>query len=221
MQECSFAFGARGDFFSLSPASAARPKRKEHVPGESGDLLEREEELRNARREVLAILQTDNGCSAWFKETDPDVTETFLSLRLEVVSEEMTYVQRAYDDRGGVLFKHPWAARTYELAGRDALIEFNLNGPFFLSSLPVVDASRTGSAGRYRGIHKLTIGSFRGDSLAAQMTTLLHELAHIIGRLPVDDDSWDGRSQRNTLEVLRNCKAEIRAAARAAEHSEN
>jgi hypothetical protein len=37
--------------------------------------------------------------------------------------------------------------------------------------------------------------------------------AYLIGRLPEDDDSWDGRSTRNTSEVSRHCKAETIAAA--------
>jgi hypothetical protein len=38
---------------------------------------------------------------------------------------------------------------------------------------------------------------------------MLHELAHIIGRIPEDDDSWNRRSSQNTDEVLRHCKKEI------------
>jgi hypothetical protein len=40
----------------------------------------------------------------------------------------------------------------------------------------------------------LTISSYHRDTPEAQITILLHELEHIIGRLPEDDDSWDGRS---------------------------
>jgi len=205
---------------SFGPTTEARSKHKEHVPVDSGDLSEGTEALENARREVLRILQTQNGCSAWFRETDPEVAETFRSLRLEVVSEQAASIEQIQDGHGGFLFKHPWAARTHELAGRYALVEFNLNGPFFHSSSPVFEASQPGAASRYTGMRALTIGSFRGSSLAAQMTTLLHELAHVIGRLPLDNDSWDGRSERNTREVLRNCKSEIRGAVRAVEHPE-
>jgi len=207
--------------FSAGPASAARLKHKEHIAGDSSDLPQRGEELERARQQVLVILQANGGCSAWLKETDPNVVEIFRSLRLRVVDEDVSYIQQTYDPRKGFLFKHPWAARTHELAGREALVEFNLNGPFFLSSLPVVQIASPIDAGRFHGFHALSIGSFRGNSLAAQMTTMLHELAHVIGRIPVDDDSWDGRSTRNTAQVLQHCKTEIRAAARAAEHPDD
>lgn len=202
------------------PGAEARAKRKENAAGEALEVSQREE-LERPRREVLRVLRSQNGCSAWFREVDPGAAETFQSLRFEIVTEQITFIQQTGDGHGGFLFKHPWAARTHELAGRDAVIEFNSHGPVFLASLPVIEIPSARNAGRYHGFRQLTIGSFRGRSLAAQMTALFHELAHVIGRIPVDDDSWDGRSQRNTQEVLRNCKAEIRAAVRAPERTDN
>jgi len=63
------------------------------------------------------------------------------------------------------------------------------------------------------GNRLLVVSSYNGNTPEAQITILLHELGHIIGRLPEDDDSWDGRSFRNTSEVSRHCKSETRAAA--------
>ena len=63
------------------------------------------------------------------------------------------------------------------------------------------------------GNRLLVVSSYAGNTPEAQITILLHELGHIIGRLPADDDSWDGRSLRNTSEVSRHCKSETRAAA--------
>jgi len=54
----------------------------------------------------------------------------------------------------------------------------------------------------------LTISSYNGNTPEVQITILLHELGHIIGRLPEDD-----RSIRNTSEMSRHCKSETRAAA--------
>jgi len=45
------------------------------------------------------------------------------------------------------------------------------------------------------------------------MVTLLHELGHIINLLPEDADDLDGKSLRNTSEVLRHCRTEIEARA--------
>jgi hypothetical protein len=70
-----------------------------------------------------------------------------------------------------------------------------------------------GTFARPGGNLMLTIASYNGNTPEAQITILLHELGHIIGRLPEDDDSWDGRSVRNTSEVSRHCKSETRAAA--------
>jgi hypothetical protein len=202
------------------PIVEARAKRHDHTVAELGNSSEQDAEIVRARQEVLNMLQAKNGCSTWLRESDPDVAETFRSLHFKVVNEEITYILQSGDGRGGFLFKHPWAARTHELAGRDALVEFNGYGPFFHSSMPVMEVASARSTGGYRGFRQLTIGSFRGNSLPAQMTALLHELAHVIGRVPKDSDSWDGQSQKNTEEVLRNCKSEIRVAARAAEHTE-
>jgi hypothetical protein len=60
----------------------------------------------------------------------------------------------------------------------------------------------------------LRVASFRGNSAPARVTALLHEFAHIIGRLPQDDDSWNGQSTRNTDEVLRHGRPEILSMAR-------
>jgi hypothetical protein len=37
----------------------------------------------------------------------------------------------------------------------------------------------------------------------------LHEFGHIIDLLPEDADNLDGKSVRNTDEVLRHCRAEV------------
>jgi hypothetical protein len=53
------------------------------------------------------------------------------------------------------------------------------------------------------GNRMLTVSTYNGDTPEAQITILLHELGHIIGRLPEDDDSWDGRSARITYAIFR------------------
>jgi len=56
----------------------------------------------------------------------------------------------------------------------------------------------------------LDVGPFDGGTLQAQIVTLLHELAHVIGAVPSDDSSVVGfaRSQENTELILRYCQAE-------------
>ena len=52
-----------------------------------------------------------------------------------------------------------------------------------------------------------------GNTLRAQVLTLLHEYGHLIDMLPVDEGDRDGRSLQNTLEVLQHCRAEIESKA--------
>ncbi len=161
---------------------------------------------------LLEILQYGNGCAVWFQEADPDATEVFRSLHFKLEMRGTSYVYGMTDKRGQ-LFKHPWAARSIEKAGRDATIQLNANGPFFNQTSHIMQLDPGGMFMRPSGNLTLTISSYNGDTPEAQITILLHELGHIIGRLPEDDDSWDGRSSRNTSEVLRHCKTETRAAA--------
>lgn len=176
--------------------------------GKQGDTIAR------AREQVLEILQNGNGCAVWFQEADPAVAEVFRSLHFEMEMRGPSYVYGKRDNKRGQLFKHPWAARSIENGGRHATIQLNANGPFFNQTSRVLQLYPGGMFMLPSGNLPLTISSYDGDTPKAQITILLHELGHIIGRLPEDDDSWDGRSSRNTSEVLRHCKTEIRAAAR-------
>jgi hypothetical protein len=60
-----------------------------------------------------------------------------------------------------------------------------------------------------------------GNTLPARITTLLHELGHVIGRLPDDSDELSGLSAQNTLRVLHACHAQIKASAREHRAREN
>jgi len=165
--------------------------------------------VERARERVLSILQEENGCSAWFREADPNAAAVFESLHIGIAPRNREFVQRATDATGEHSYKHPWGARSNQLAGSGSLVEINPGGPFFVSSLPVVDAEAGGPFHFDWGNRTLTVGGFPGDSLEAQITILLHELGHVIGRIPEDDDSWDKRSSHNTEEVLRNCRGEV------------
>jgi hypothetical protein len=193
-----------------------RPASSQAAPIENGGAVKQrkstksEVELQHARARALAILRGDNGCSVWFRETDPDAAAVFESLRIDIAGKSREFVLRTTDARGVHSYKHPWGARSNQLAGPGSLVEVNPEGPFFMLSLPVADGGRGGAQFHYYGgFRTLTVGGFPGDSLEAQITILLHELAHVIGRIPEDDDSWDGRSSRNTQVVLRNCRGEI------------
>jgi hypothetical protein len=175
--------------------------------GKPGDTVAR------ARQQVLAILEPQNACSAWFQQSDTKPAEVFRSLHFELERDGPSRVYGMRNPQGQLFFKHPWAARAIENAGRDSVIRLNANGPFFNRSSPVVQRDSGAEIDWPSGNRVLTIADFNGDTPEAQITILLHELGHIIGRLPADDGSWDGRSVQNTAEVLRHCKSQTSAAA--------
>jgi hypothetical protein len=175
--------------------------------GKYGDMIAR------AREQVLDILRPGNACSAWFREADRDPSDVFRSLHFDLKVSEPPYIYGMRDRQRGPLFKHPWGARSIENGGRHSTIILNVKGPFFTRASFVMQEGPTGIAVRASGYQLLLIASYSGNTPKAQVTILLHELGHIIGRLPEDDDSWDGRSSRNTSEVLRHCKTRINATA--------
>jgi hypothetical protein len=200
-------------FFASSPAySQSTSSDDDRVALELAALGKRGDTIVRAREQVLEILQDENACTAWFQEVDPDAAEVFRSLHFELEMDGPSYVYGMRDVERGELLKHPWAARSIEYGGRNSTILLNANGPFFNRSSVVMQLDHRGMLLRPEGIRLLTTSSYEGNTPGARITILLHELGHIIGRLPEDDDSWDGRSSRNTSEMLRHCKAETRAA---------
>jgi hypothetical protein len=203
----------------LGIALAPEPARSENavtddVSTELTALGERGALISRVREQTFGILDSENACSAWFREVAPDTAEVFESLHYEIEREGPSYVQRMRNTDGTNLFKHPWTARTTENSGRDSTIVLNPSGAFFRPNLPLVNIDRQGGREWMTGdVHRLAIASYSGNTARAQITTLLHELGHVVGRLPEDDDSWNGRSTRNTEQVLRHCKHEIHAAA--------
>jgi hypothetical protein len=174
----------------------------------------RREVISTARERTLQILKGENACSAWFRDMDADPGDTFESV--EIVPDESGpgYVHGLKEIGQPEIYKHPYVARTREWAGRNATIELNTNGAFFKRVSAVLEQDRKDGPMRPGGLHALQVASYSGNSVHAQVTTLLHEFGHIIGRLPEDDDSWNGESARNTDEVLRHCRPEINAVGR-------
>jgi hypothetical protein len=184
----------------------------DRVPPELAALGRDGEVIARVREQTLVILQSDNACSAWFREVDPQSAQVFRSLHYAIKEDEHSYIFHLNDGQGGGSFKHPWVARSVEDGGQNSIVELNAGGAFFSATSQLLELDSRTTLRWPAGLHTLAIGSFRGNTISAQITTLLHELGHIVGRIPEDDDSWDGRSSRNTEEVLRHCKHEIRAA---------
>jgi hypothetical protein len=201
-------------FVAPSPSYSERmPHHDDRVVLELSALGKRGETIVRAREQVLGILQQGNACTAWFQQAEPDPAEVFRSLHFELEMGEPRYVYGMRDSERGQILKHPWAAKSIENGGPNSTILLNASGPFFNGTSVVMQLDPRGMLARPDGNRPLTVSSYDGNTPEAQITILLHELGHITGRLPEDDDSWDGRSSRNTSELLRHCKAETRAAA--------
>jgi hypothetical protein len=169
----------------------------------------RGEIVADARERTLALLQNNDACAEWFQESNPDTANVFRSLHYTIEDAQPAYTLRKLDDRGRPWMKNPWAAHAIQYGGRQSTVNLNINGPFFRTMSPVHDVGPLGSIGHPIDHTRLGVASFQGDTAEAQVTILLHELGHIVGRLPLDSDSWDGQSSRNTAEVLRHCKPDI------------
>jgi hypothetical protein len=179
------------------------------------------ETIARARRQALEILQNRNACSSWFQEIDPAAAEVFRSLHLEMESKGPNHIYGSRDNEGGLHFMHPWAAETYEYGGRNSVVWLNGNGAFFKRASIVMQTDSDGAPPRLAGFRQLVIPPYAGNTPEAQITILLHELGHVIGRLPEDHDVRTDQSSRNTSELLRHCKAEVRAAARKSRRGHN
>ncbi|HXN51355.1 MAG TPA: hypothetical protein VN943_05405 [Candidatus Acidoferrum sp.] len=169
--------------------------------------------IEQAREHVIAILSTENSCSAWFREVHPDSAAIFESLDF-FVDDGPKHVVASKSTFGEMLFKHPYSARVQENAGYNAVVLLNANGPFFATAADVLERRTAGGLARFAGRRTLRVGSYEGSTLPARITTLLHELGHVIGRLPDDSDELSGLSAQNTEHVLHACRAEIKASAR-------
>jgi len=178
--------------------------------GQRGSLIAQVREL------TLEILQSDNTCSAWFEEADPDAADVFRSLRYYIETNGTSDIYSIRDNFGDLYFMHPWGARTREYAGKNSFILINANGPFFIRKSRVIPSDPKQAATSPIGSIPVLMGPYTGATPEAQITIMLHELGHITGRLPEDNNSWDGSSSRNTSEVLRHCKKEIHQVARKA-----
>jgi hypothetical protein len=165
-----------------------------------------------ARDDVIQILQSNNSCSAWFQEVDPNAASTFASLKFIIETNGPQEVLGVRSHSGEMLLKHPYSARAMQNAGRNSIVVLNAKGAFFVPFAVVLWQQDMSSAFHPSGWRYLLVGAYRGDTLAAQITILLHELGHVVGRLPDDSDELRGQSGRNTAEVLRFCRAQIRAA---------
>jgi hypothetical protein len=200
---------------SVNPCNPARPGRtgcpapRDPVQENLAAMGKTGQKIMQARERVLDILETENACSAWFRERDASPAATFRTLgyAIDRHGEEIVHVSR--DEASQYTYRDPYVARVGQDTGAYATITLNALGAFFQTAAPTVVAPKEGGFSKIGGPRSLSIGPYTGDSAPARTLALLHEFGHVINLLPVDFDNEDGKSVQNTREVLRFCRAEI------------
>lgn len=163
---------------------------------------------------VLDILRGNNSCSAWFARSDPNIVETFASLQIWIERDGPEHIVRERGETGDWIEHGPYIARTSESTGPGTNIGINANGAFFHGKAEVFKiAWQQGFELPTNTWQNLHVGPYDGATPKAQLITLLHELAHVVGAIPSDGLSPSGlhRSQENTELILRHCRSTVNA----------
>lgn len=189
------------------------------VPAELGVLGKPGIKIARAREEVLQILRTRNACSEWLETKDANPTATFQSLDFSIDHHGPQDIFESKTEESITVWRQPYVASATQDGGPHTTITLNAYGAFYRPQGQVQKTVAEGGPLRGDGTRLLTVGLYRGDTLPAQMVTLLHEFGHIIDLLPEDADNLDGKSVRNTDEVLRHCRTEIEARAQQAKQA--
>jgi hypothetical protein len=175
--------------------------------------------IARAREEVLQILRTRNACTEWLETKDANPAATFQSLDFLIDQHGSQDISESMTNDSITIWRQPYVASATQDGGPHTTITLNAYGAFYRTQGHVQKTVAEGGPLRGDGSHMLTVGFYRGDTLPAQMVTLLHEFGHIIDLLPEDADNLDGKSVRNTDEVLRHCRAEVEALAHQAKQA--
>jgi hypothetical protein len=173
--------------------------------GKAGQMISR------AREKALQILENQNACSAWFQRKDSNPAATFRTLSFELDRKGDEYILESRDLGPWNIFRSPYVARVMQGDGSYATVTINAKGAFFRAQATVQEIHKEGGPRVFRGDRILRVGPYTGETLSAQVVTLLHEFGHLIDLLPTDWDDLDGKSLHNTDEVLRHCGATVDA----------
>jgi hypothetical protein len=179
------------------------------VPAELSTLGKAGVKIERAREGVLAILRSDNACTEWFASKDATPAATFQSLSFVLDKYGPQNIFESAPAESLLLWKQPYVASATQDGGAHTAITINANGAFYRQQGNVLKVPQEGGPVESDGARLLTVGTYRGDTLPAQMVTLLHEFGHIIDLLPEDADNLDGKSVKNTDAVLRHCREEV------------
>jgi hypothetical protein len=188
---------------TVCPASADPVHQQLKIIGRTG------QEILRARDKVLEILQTDNSCSQWYRSRDADPAATFRTLSFDLDRKGMDYVVETWESGGLNVFRNPYVASVTQGGGAYSMVTINRNGAFFVAMANVADRPKEGGPMVFRGVRYLKVGPYSGNTLQAQVVTLLHEFGHLLELLPTDKDDYEGKSGQNTMDVLRFCRAQV------------
>ncbi len=197
-----------------SPAQTGCNAPRDMVQEELASMGKPGQKILRARERVLEILQTENPCSAWFREKDANPAATFRTLSFTVDRKGEEFVLESRNPGDMSIFRNPYVARVFQADGSYATITINLKGAFFSPMARVVEVQKGGGPWSLLGARVLGVGPYQGDSMHAQILALLHEFGHLVDLLPTDEGDQDGKSVHNTNEVLRFCRAEVESKAR-------
>jgi hypothetical protein len=199
----------------VNPCSPTRPGQmgcaapRDLVQEELAGMGKSGQKILRARDKVLEILQTENACSAWFREKDSNAAATFRTLSFAVDRKAEQAVLETRDRDNMLTFRNPYVARVFQGDGAYATITINAGGAFFTPMATVLETWQGGGVVNYHGPRTTNVGPYAGNTMHAQVLALLHEFGHVLDLLPTDENDVDGKSVQNTKEVLRFCRAEI------------
>jgi hypothetical protein len=208
-----------GSVVGARPAPGLHPgcnDVEDTVPTELSALGKAGVKIARAREGVLAILRSDNACTEWFASKDATPAATFQSLSFLLDKHGPQDIFESAAVESILLWRQPYVASATQDGGPHTSIMINANGAFYRPQGNVLKVFQEGGPVQSDGTRLLTVGSYRGDTLQAEMVTLLHELGHIIDLLPEDADNLDGKSVKNTDAVLRHCRDEVESRAQQA-----
>jgi hypothetical protein len=197
------------------PRLAEPPRHAELVDAELTQLGSAGFLLAGARQQVLQILGEHNSCSAWYAQAEENPQRKFASLHYRIDEDgEDTAVSQTTSI--GITYREPYVARAQESVGAGSIITLNAKGAFFRLRAPFKVRLHDGAPMFERSRVFLHVANYSGGSLKAQVATLLHEYAHIVGLLPVDfgEANSGSLSTENTFTVLHHCRRQVEASSK-------
>jgi hypothetical protein len=154
------------------------------VPTELSALGKAGLKIARAREEVLDILSYTNPCVEWFETKEATPAALFQSLNFFLDRHGPQDIFESMNKESNIVRQQPYVAQATQNGGAHTAIVINLNGAFYRPQGQLIKVGQESGPPRTDRTQPLTVGNYGGDTLPAQVTTLLHELGHIIDLLP-------------------------------------